>query len=166
MHSRYRALLVVVTVLAVSLMTVGVIRGMHERAPTGAEDATVREDPRGAVVRLVDEGEAVRTALGELIAEGRDIAGTDGNADLGASQALNEALSTAEAHHAAPVPEVPGPAATTEAIAAAHVEAEDWVGDLRWMAAELARNISEYERPPEERRPRAGLESPHPEGAG
>ncbi|WP_460701485.1 hypothetical protein [Myceligenerans halotolerans] len=181
MHRRDRALLAVGAVLAVSLVTVGLVGGVHENRAAEAERAAGHEEARAAVVQLIAEGEAVRAELGARIVEGRRAAaaaavdggtadadtadgGTadGGTADSGTAdaetadageadgtgvlQALNETLSTAEAHHVAPGPEVPDATATIESITMARAAAEDWVGELRWMSDELARNIREVER--------------------
>lgn len=147
-----------------SLLTIGVVRGVQENLrqdrSAEADDPAAGESGRAAVARLVRAGEAARAELGERIDEGREVARTARAADTGALQALNEALSTAEAHHVAPPPVVPQATPTAGSVAAARAELESWVADLLWMSDELARNIRETERSHAEQRRRDGPDAP------
>ncbi|MBE1877899.1 hypothetical protein [Myceligenerans pegani] len=148
MHPRRRAALIIASALVVPLAVVGVAWGVHLSRQAEAEENTAieREEARAAVVQLIDAGEAARAELGERIDQGRDTAAAGRTADAGVLQALNEALSTAESHHAAPAPEAPSADATVEDIVATRTKVEEWAGELRWMSDELARNIHETER--------------------
>ncbi|MBL0886706.1 hypothetical protein [Myceligenerans indicum] len=146
-----------VTALVVTLLTAGVLQGEREHRRAEAEVHAARyTSVRSALAGLADEAEAARTELGERIDEGEAVADAGRTVGRGELQALNEALSTAQAYYVAPVPEVPSGAAMPDSLAAARAEARERVDALRWMSGELARNIRATERSQAEYRARAG----------